>query len=205
MKRSGFTLPEILVSITLVAVLAAVVVPTIASQVKKGDPARIGQDFVAVRGAVEQFLTDVRRYPASISQLQTVITASGTALSGTALGSYGTSDIARWRGPYLSKELTLTGYGVSVTSAFSNDVYAATGTSSCTPTTTCGTRYMVMLIPITAGNDSLMAVELDKQFDDGLTTSGVIRYKRCATASSPACSAPTTDADTLKLLLLPIY
>jgi prepilin-type N-terminal cleavage/methylation domain-containing protein len=204
MKRRGFTLPEILVSITLVAVLAAVVVPTIASQVKKGDPARLGQDFVSVRGGVEQFLTDVRRYPASLSQLQTAITTTGTALTGTSLGTYGSSDVSRWRGPYLNKDLTLSGYGVTVTSAFNNDVYATSGTSPCTPVATCGVRYMVMLVPFASGNDSTMAVELDKQFDDGDTKTGVIRYKRCATAT-PACNTPATDADTLKLLLMPIY
>jgi len=60
-RRRGFTLPEVIVTITLIGVLASVVVPTIISQVKKGDPARVGSDFMAVRGAIEQFLTDVRR------------------------------------------------------------------------------------------------------------------------------------------------
>src|SRR4051812_48260364 len=87
--RAGFTLPEVLVTITLIAVLASVVVPTIISQVRKGDPARMGSDFQAIRGATEQFLTDVRKYPSSITALTTAITAAQKPLAGTALATYG--------------------------------------------------------------------------------------------------------------------
>lgn len=202
-KRRGFTLPEILVSITLVAVLAAVVVPTIASQVKRGDPARIGQDFVAVRGAVEQFLTDVRKYPSAFTQLQSQITTAATPLSGTSVGTFGVADVNRWRGPYLNRDLTSTGAGATVATTFGNDQYASNAVSPCF-TASCGVRYMVLTIPINAGGDSTMAVELDRNFDDGDTYNGNIRYKRCLSAASPACS-PNTAPDTIKLLILPIH
>src|SRR5689334_195618 len=99
-RRSGFTLPEILVSISLVAILAAVVVPTITSQVRKGDPNRIGNDFLAIRGAVEQFLSDVRRYPASIGQLAHPIKTTQAGLASTMVGNFAASDSTKWRGPY---------------------------------------------------------------------------------------------------------
>jgi prepilin-type N-terminal cleavage/methylation domain-containing protein len=196
--RRGFTLPEILVSITLIAVLAAVVVPTIASQVKRGDPARIGQDYVAVRGAVEQFLTDVRKYPGDFASLQTGI--SGVSpLSGTSNAAFSTSEIARWRGPYLNRNLTQTGYAGAVRSTFDNELWASNSNVACN-TTNCGVRYLALAIAVAVG-DTATAVELDAQFDDGDTKNGNIRFRKCSTSS---CS-PSTAPDTIKLLLLPVH
>lgn len=204
-KRRGFTLPEVLVSITLVAILAAVVVPTIVSQVKKADPTRTGSDFVAIRGGVEQFLTDVRRYPKSIAQLSAPITT--TASNGPLVGpaTYGIADSLRWRGPYLSKDGTAalaTGFGLTATSTFSYDSLATSASSSCTGAG-CGQKYMVLAVGMSA-NDSLSMIELDRQFDDGVLLTGNIRYRICADASPTACS-PGTSKDTLKFLLMPIY
>lgn len=194
-RRGGFTLPEVLVSITLVAVLAAVVVPTIASQIRKADPTRAGSEFIAMRSAVEQFLTDVRRYPKSVSQLTAPIVT--TASNGPLIGpsTYGVADSMRWRGPYLSKDGTAaltTGYGLTVNNAFAYDSLLTTGTSSCTGTN-CGQKYMVLAIPMVS-NDSSGIADFDRQFDDGNTTTGLIRYRVVSAAK-----------DTLKFLLMPIY
>lgn len=205
-NKKGFTLPEILVSITLVAILAAVVVPTITSQIRKGDPTRIGSEFMAIRGGVEQFLSDVRRYPADMGQLTQVITSSQTPLVGTGAATYGNPEIARWRGPYLSKDGTAalkTGYSLSFNTAFDTATLATSGTGSCSGAS-CGQKYMILSVPMTNGNDSLSILELDKQFDDGTLTTGVIRYRTCANSEPAACS-PSTAADTIKLLLMPIY
>jgi len=194
-RRRGFTLPEVIVTITLIGVLASVVVPTIISQVKKGDPARVGSDFMAVRGAIEQFLTDVRRYPASIDQLTSVITTSQTPLASTAgAAPYGSAEVQRWRGPYLSKDGTAalsTGFGLSMASSFDVDTLAATGAANVVG----GQRYMVLSVPMKIGttvvNDQQSALELDRQFDDGVLSTGSIRYR-------------TGTVDTLKFLLMPI-
>ena len=191
-NRRGFTLPEILVSITLIAILAAVVVPTITSQVKKGDPNRVGNDLLAVRGGVEQFLTDVRRYPGSIAQLVSTITTGQNALAGTAIGNFGTADVAHWRGPYLQKDPTVsggTGYGLQMAASFDTVSLGTSGASSAT-----GQKYMVIAIPFTT-NDSLAALEVDKQFDDGVLLTGTIRYRKHS----------STEADTLKYLIMPVY
>jgi prepilin-type N-terminal cleavage/methylation domain-containing protein len=188
--RKAFTLPEVLVTITLIAALAAVVVPAVASQLKKGDPSRVGSDIAAIRAATEQFLTDVRRYPAAIQQLTAPITASMSPLSSTAQGTYGAADVARWKGPYLTKDsigAVSTGYGWTFKPGFEVDSLAPTGVAS----TASGQRYMVVKI-IMPVKDSLSALFLDSQFDDGNLLTGAIRYRAAAAA------------DTLKFLLLPI-
>lgn len=198
--KKGFTLAEVLVSITLVAVLGAVVVPTVASQIKKGDPTRMGNDFLAIRGGVEQFLSDVRRYPRSIAQLTTAITSADGPLPGTATSNYGGAELTRWRGPYLSKDGTAalkTGFGLTMSTMFDTVSLAPSGVKSA-----AGTRYMVLAIPMaasgTAGNDSLAIRDLDQEFDDGVLSSGVIRYRICAATS---CGG---SPDTVKFLVMPI-
>src|SRR3954471_16043996 len=67
--RRGFTLGEVLVTVALIAVLAAVVIPAVGSQITKGDLGRVSSDLLTLRSAMEQFIADVRRYPNSVSQL----------------------------------------------------------------------------------------------------------------------------------------
>jgi len=194
-NKKGFTLPEVIVTITLIAILASVVVPTIISQVRKGDPAKLGNDFMAVRGASEQFLTDVRKYPASVAQLASSITTSQSPLPGTSLAPFGTPEVGRWRGPYLSKDASaalLTGLGLSMKTVFDTVTLSVSGVIS----TVGGQKYMVLSIPMQNGattvNDSLSILQLDQQFDDGVLLTGSIRYR-------------IGTIDTLKFLIMPVY
>ena len=97
--RRGFTLAEVLVTVTIVAVLAAVMVPAVINQVAKGDVPSVAQDFSGIQTAVTTFATDVHRFPSQLSQLGgSFITSTAKDFSGTAFGA----DSARFRGPYAS-------------------------------------------------------------------------------------------------------
>jgi prepilin-type N-terminal cleavage/methylation domain len=98
-SRRGFTLPEVLVTVTIVAVLAAVMVPAVLNQVGKGDVPSVGGDIGAIRTAITTFAADTRRFPQFLSQL------SGDVLLGTAKDFNGVAfgaDAANYRGPYLT-------------------------------------------------------------------------------------------------------
>ncbi len=182
----GFTLPEIIVTITLIAILASVVVPTVVSQVKKGDPNRLGSDFLAVRGASEQFLSDVRRYPASMAQLTTPITTAMSPLPGTSVATYGATEVTRWRGPYLTKDASAslaTGFALSFTNTFEVDSLSISGTTN----SAAGQKYMVLSVAGTI--DTAGINDFDRQFDDGAPLTGSVR-------------STTTK---IWLLLMPIY
>ncbi len=185
-KRRGFTLPEVLVSITLIAVLAAVVVPTIAGQIRKSEPTRIGNDLLAIRGASEQFLSDVRRYPVSLGNLTNTIATGKSALVGT---TYGNAEVNRWRGPYLNKDSAqadTTGYGAFIKQPFDTMSLAISGGGRA-----AGILYMLVNV---IGVDSSNTAMVDNMFDDGSPLRGSIRWIKGGTGT-----------DTLRYLLLPVH
>jgi len=98
----GFTLAEILIALALIAVLAAVLLPTVAGQIAKGDAGRTMQDLNAVRAGIDQFLADVHRYPKLVSHLTTKVTASDRDVNGAL---YPSGLASKWSGPYINKVL----------------------------------------------------------------------------------------------------
>jgi len=121
-RRRGFTLPEVLVTITIVAVLAAVVVPAVLNQVNKGDTAALAGDVGALRTAISNFTTDTRHYPATIKDLVTQPASTDLDLMGTA---YGSTAVNAWKGPYFPTSQSITATGSYATSAFSLTINSA--------------------------------------------------------------------------------
>lgn len=192
----GFTLPEVLVTITIIGLLAAVVIPTVAGQVKKGDTGKVGDDLAAIRGGVEQYLSDVRKYPNTIGQLTLPISTSMAPLSGTSAANYGTADVQRWRGPYLNKDsaaVLSTGFGLKMNGNFVLDsvlasAYDSVSTGACSAVAGCQ-KYIGVRI---SGVDSATWALIDQTFDDGNALTGTIRFKSTGTSAG------------LKYLVLPV-
>jgi prepilin-type N-terminal cleavage/methylation domain-containing protein len=103
-KKRGFTLVETVVTVGIVAALAAVVYPTVVKQFDSTDPARGAEDMANIRTAIETFSINVRpQQPRDIEDLVNKI----TSLDSTAIGSnYSSSEIASWLGPYLGLAVT---------------------------------------------------------------------------------------------------
>lgn len=117
--RPGFSLAEILVALALIALLAAVLLPTVAGQILKGDVGRVVQDIDAVRAGAESFLVDIRRYPGRYSDLSRVITTTNTDILGAV---YSAGHVSKWKGPYVTKDTmnasVETGAGGRITNVF---------------------------------------------------------------------------------------
>jgi len=88
LRKRGFTLPEVLVTVTVVAVLAAVVVPAVTQYVGKGNGPATLSDVAQISNGITAFIADAKVYPQRLSDL-----------TATSKPSYVTS--GSFHGPYL--------------------------------------------------------------------------------------------------------
>jgi general secretion pathway protein G len=129
-RRRAFTLPEVLVTVTIVAVLAAVVVPAVLNQVSKGDTAGLAGDVGALRAAITSFTTDTRHYPARIEDLINKPSSGDLDLLGQA---YGQTAVNAWKGPYFPTSQTVNSASNYTTTAYGlviDDDFEAPSTSN---------------------------------------------------------------------------
>lgn len=101
-RRAGFTLPEVLVTVAIVAILAAVVVPTVTNQISKGDDSNLTSNVASLRTGITAFVSDVRKFPSRLQHLLNQPVATDDDITG---GDYGALAVSRWRGPYQTGSL----------------------------------------------------------------------------------------------------
>ena len=96
--RRGFTLAEVLVTIAIIAIIAAAIIPAVTSQISKGDETTVTAAVNTMRTSLTTFVADVRTFPSRISQFTTIPTAlTDSSLGGSA---YSAAQVGRWKGPY---------------------------------------------------------------------------------------------------------
>lgn len=163
--RAGLTLPEVLVTLAIIAVVAAVLVPALTSQLTKGDAGRVSEDLKAVQTGIQAFVSDVRRYPKTVNQLSnTITTLEADLVTNT---SYTARHVSRWRGPYFVRDIETadadfeTGYGGKVSTTLITT--PVTGTS--------GTYLGVKLLGLSTGERD----QVDVVLDDGVSSTGLFR------------------------------
>ncbi|HVW99327.1 MAG TPA: type II secretion system protein GspG [Candidatus Babeliaceae bacterium] len=88
--RSGFTLIEIVIAITIIAILGAVAGPPLFKWIAKGKVTATNTTLKAVNTAIQTFQADTSTFPTSLSELLTRPSEEKIA--------------KRWDGPYLEKE-----------------------------------------------------------------------------------------------------
>ena len=109
-RNAGFTLIEVLVTVVVIGVLAAVVIPAVTAQVTAGDSTRVISDLNNIRTGIENFDIAVRQFPGDIDDL---VNLPGTSVSST--GANVDADVtgalyvspSSWSGPYLESALPL--------------------------------------------------------------------------------------------------
>jgi type IV pilus assembly protein PilE len=195
-RRSGFTLPEVLVTVAIVAVLAAMVVPAVTQQLGKGDAPAFNTSVASLSTAVTSFVADVRKLPGKVDDLQTKPTAGtdfdlsadgvGAAAGvGSPVGTaFTTTVVNRWKGPYENSGnatgVIPIGYGWSTTNAMYDSL-----------------NYIVVAMSQSSA-DSTDALALDVAVDNSTgPNAGRIRWK-----TATAGAAPLTPANTIRLFLM---
>lgn len=186
-RRAGFTLPEVLVTVAIVAILAAVVVPTVTNQISKGDDSNLTSNVASLRTGITAFVSDVRKFPSRLQHLLTQPVATDDDVTG---GDYGTLAVSRWRGPYQTGSLAAAGAGAT-DSVLIGLAYAIDSLSD-TSFTVAGNGY----VGVTLGGvaSATAAAHIDSLIDGGTgQNAGNLRW---------AGVAPAVTNNRLTLLLM---
>lgn len=150
-RREAFTLAEVLVAVALVAILAAVITPTIRGRLQDGYEDALVQELDDLKSAVTMYRQDVGKYPPNLDYL-TALRGSpkdkcNVALTATAK--------ANWRGPYVTRN-------IGVTAGIGGYIVAGKDTILDTLITYAGPNGLAIRI---AGPDTLTAHNLDLKID----------------------------------------
>lgn len=167
-RRGGFTLPEVLVTVAIVAVLAAMVVPAVTQQIGKADTPTFVGSMGSTRTAITSFISDVKAFPGQVDHLQTPIAVTDFTLSaaGAGVGApvYTAAQVSRWKGPYDNSGNTTGTIKLGMDWQTTNVLMDSS-------------RYVVVEITKAAGADSTDAALLDIAIDGSNSkTTGLIRW-----------------------------
>jgi prepilin-type N-terminal cleavage/methylation domain-containing protein len=165
---NGFSLMETLIALAIMAILAAVVVPTVASRLSPSNSAVLASNLQLINAATLEYRENVGKYPNELLDLTTKPTA-GVSLDacGAALS---TTPVASWRGPYLS--LSVNSSGIQ-----SGDGLIA-NTISRTPSSTSLSTVMKGVLQFSvSGVTQDNADDLESLFDTGSDlTTGTVQW-----------------------------
>ena len=162
-KNRGFTLAEVLVTLSIIAIMAAVLLPALNSQIGKGDAGRVASDLTNIQTGAQAFLSDVHRYPGSLTHLTTQILVTDRDILNA---TYPSTLAAKWKGPYVQKDaISPSGIG-SFTSTFG--------------TTSGGNGISYLSVSLTNVSPADFA-RIEDLLDEGnlsstSSTSGLVRY-----------------------------
>lgn len=108
-RSSGFTLVEVLVTVLILGLLAAVVFPVVIPQLNRADPTKASNDLANIQTGIELFQLDLR--PAAPGDIEDVANPiDGVAGDADVLGNtYTTNQEVRWDGPYVDEPIPPTG------------------------------------------------------------------------------------------------
>ena len=164
-RRMAMTLAEVLVALAIVAILAAIVIPQVGSQLRRGQVAAIADQLGNLRTAISNYRENVNRYPTALVQLTTPLVLGDQDLCGV---NVPTANRNAWRGPYLAQTVLVTGIPVG-DAIVQNDLLR-------NPLTDAGTPPGILQIKV-AGVPITIAADVEKQFDgDSVYTTGSILW-----------------------------
>ena len=150
--RTAFTLAEIMVMLAILAVLGAIIYPSVVGQLRTGQSTAIANQLDNLRLASGNYRQNVGRYPDLLLQLTVQPTAGALDACGTVLPA---ANIAAWRGPYLNQ--TIVGNIPVGDATVQNNITR-------NPVNTGGGQVGALLITVLTV-DSVNAADVEQQFD----------------------------------------
>jgi prepilin-type N-terminal cleavage/methylation domain-containing protein len=150
--RQAFTMLEILVALAIMALLAAVLYPTVGAQLRQGQSTALANQLDNLRQAIANYRQNVQRFPNLLTQLTTQPVAGALDLCGTALPA---ANMALWRGPYITQVIAASGMPVG-DATIQNAITRV-------PAGGVGQPGTLQITVVNVENDS--ADDLERQFD----------------------------------------
>ena len=133
-SRRGFTLIELMIVIIVIAILALIVIPKLASASRKAKESSLKANLGMIRNSLEQFQSDTGYYPNTLEDM--VVSTGSKGYDGAATVDVSTT----YKGPYMRQQ---GGVGTNnampknpfITSATSETAGTAAPSSATTPST----------------------------------------------------------------------
>lgn len=169
--RGGFSLAEILVSITIVALLTAMVVPTILGRIQSARGDAIIGELQSLQNGILLFYRDVGRYPRRLDLLNTL--ASGDSDScGIVLPS---ANFNRFRGPYINRSIVMVNYPTNTRYVLATGDSIESDLTRVNITTATGTQRVLQISVLKP--ESAVEDDIDRKVDGVAdSTHGIILY-----------------------------
>lgn len=112
-RRAGFTLIETVVTVGLIAVMAAFVVPSVMRKADAADPVKVANDLNSISTAVQEFASDVKGgLPGDLEDLVNPLLTNTSCSSLNPCDStvthteiFTAAQAAQWKGPYLAASI----------------------------------------------------------------------------------------------------
>ncbi len=112
-QRRGFTLIETIVTVGLISVMAAFVVPSVLKKADAADPVKVATDLNSISTAIQSFASDVKgALPGDLEDLTDPLMTNGTCntinpcdSTVTHVNIFTVAQAALWRGPYLQASI----------------------------------------------------------------------------------------------------
>src|SRR4051812_19945271 len=176
-RRVAFTVFEVLISLALLAIVSAVVIPALMGRIRDARSSALGQTLFSVSLAIFEYKKGVTVYPPQLIYLSQKPGATVTDACGA--NAIGATNSNNWRGPYITRELVTNGINIGDARIVDSVSVSPAGPPS---------RLFINV----AGVDTLTAVDLERQFDGTPENpaTGTLRYQKAAIPPSiPAASA----------------
>ncbi len=165
-SRGGFTLMEILAAVAIIGVLTAVLLSNLGSLQNKSRISYMVETLTTLRQALTEHNRQVGVYPANLILLYRKPTTGDKDICG---GNFTTETIAKWRGPYIGREITDAGIVIETDTITTG--LKRKPASSAFVGQVADIQIFVNNVPNT------VADELDDDLDgDGLLTAGRIQW-----------------------------
>jgi len=99
-KKTGFTLIELMIVLVVLGILVAVGLPRFTSFIEEGRASATNQEMAAIKSACKMYQMHLREMPGKVKDL--MVDRGNSVLSGSAWNS----SYQNWRGPYMDGDIS---------------------------------------------------------------------------------------------------